>query len=59
VIVAERIVRYLVCVYVVIEHDEIVKVVVDDETAILAENVSRRVKRILDTSLWPGWTFGW
>jgi hypothetical protein len=57
--VAERIVRYTIPVYVVIEHGEITKVVVDDESAVLAENVSPRIKRILDRTLWPDWTFGW
>jgi hypothetical protein len=57
--VAERTVRYTVPVFVVIEHGEITKVVVDDEHATLAEDVSPQIRRILETSEWPGWTFGW
>lgn len=56
---SQRIIRYAVPVYVVIEHDRIVKVVVYDEAAVLAERVSPKIKRILDNSPWPGWTFGW
>jgi hypothetical protein len=57
--VAARIVCYTVPVYVVIEHDKIVKVVVYDEATVLAERVSPKIRRILDNSPWPGWTFGW
>jgi hypothetical protein len=52
-------VRYSVPVYVEIEHGEIRRVIVDDESAELAEAVSSEVERILTTQMWPGWDFGW
>jgi len=54
-----HIVRYSVPVFVVIEDERIVRVVVDDEHPQLAEKVPRRIRRILDTTEWPGWQFGW
>ena len=56
---AERIIRYTVPVFVVIENGEITKVVVDDEHATRTEKVTPEIARILEHTLWPGWTFGW
>ena len=51
-------VRYTIPVVVVIVDGKITRVVVDDESAMLAQEVSPETRIILDTQEWPGWEFG-